>query len=733
MNPIKTLLPVAVFAALSAPLALAQSAPSPAPEEVYVLSPFTVQTSDSDGYLLRSSNTGSIVAMDVKDIPMDITSIGSNMIEEMALFNADNLGQVVAGISSNEAVNTGGGGDNTVYTLRGFRSVPRRGGFAPGGRIYDMTSVERVDVIKGPNSVLYGQADPGGIINFVPKRPRFEQRSTITASYGSYESYRMSLDTMGPIGDSKRLAYRFPLAVSNEHSEVDYYENKKRVFAPSVLYRLGRNTELFVETEWLRQETNLADNTAWEVLDANGKWVSDYTKRGLGRSFNERGPNTFSINEQQNITAEATTKVGDNLTLRAAYSYNERDTEIRQVDVGNDRNRRILSRGVYPAFVAYPYNRVKGYKLDALYEKQFGGIKTRSLLGYERNDNVFGTTRYNSRGRLAALPNPLTGGVITEESYAWTLGNPFDNPNDWSIVAGHPTMNQTVWHNLRLVETLYMFDDRLVVMAGGARSDVRRAIQGVQSNPAEKANTYFFGASFKPTDAIVLFANHSTSFAPVFRTGLNDEPLDPTSGVGTEVGIKFDLLSNRLFATLTYFDLNNEGLPLQIPAGDSPTGQSYFVNSGKERARGFELSVDWTVNSMLSVNAGLLSFNGELLSASVGAPAGAVGQDLPRSPEKSGQITVTFTAPKSGPLKGLRAGLTASYKASTPIRANYTDPTVVSDDYTVLNGFVRYRLPVKRDLQVFMNIKNITDEEYVTANGFYGGLRQLSAGLTFKF
>lgn len=319
---------------------------------------------------------------------------------------------------------------------------------------------------------------------------------------------------------------------------------------------------------------------------------------------------------------------------------------------------------------------------------------------------------------MAALPNPLTGGVITGQSYAWTLGNPFDNPNDWTIAAGNPTYNQTVWHNLRLVETLYMFDDRLVVMAGGARSDVRRAINGAQSNPTEKANTHFVGASFKLNDKIVLFANNSTSFAPVFRTGLNDEPLDPTSGVGTEVGVKFDLLSNRLFATLTYFDLNNEGLPLQVSAGQSPTGQSYFVNSGKERARGVEFSLDWQVNSMLSLNAGVMSFDGELLSASVGVPASAVGQDLPRSPEKSGQISVTFTAPKKGPMKGLRAGLTASYKASTPIRANYTDPTVVSDDYTILSGFVRYRLPVKRDLQVFMNIKNIAEEEYVTANGF---------------
>ncbi len=730
MNPIKKLIPIAAITACFGPISWAQSSAS---EDVYVLSPFTVETSEDDSYLLRMSNTGSIVAMDVKDIPMDTTSIGANMIEEMALFNADALGELVPGISSNEAVNTGGGGDNTVYTLRGFRSVPRRAGFAPGGRIFDMTSVERIDVIKGPNSVLYGQSDPGGIINYVPKRPRFQRRSTITASYGSYDSYRVSVDTMGPIGKGKRFAYRLPMAFSNEENEIDFYQSKRRVIAPSVLYRLGKATEFFVETEFLRQETNLADNAAWEVRDANGDWVIDYTKRGLGRSFNERGPNSYAINEQQNIVAEVTTKIGDHLSLRAAYSYNERDTEIRQIDVNNDRARRILSGGVYPAFVSFPYNRVKGYKVDALYEKNFGGVRSRTLVGYERNENIFGVTRYNSRGRLAALPNPLNGGVITEQSYAWTLGDPRENPADWTIVAGHPTSNSTVWHNLRLVETLYLFENRLVVMGGVARSDVRRAVNQVQTTPTEKATTHFAGATFKATDKIVFFANHSTSFAPVFRTGLNDQPLDPTSGVGSEVGVKFDLLNNRLFATLTYFDLKNEGLPLQIPAGDSPTGESYFVNSGEERARGVELSVDWKVNEMLSLNAGVMSFDGELLSASEGASAGAVGQDLPRSPEQSGQISVVFTGLKDSRFKGLRAGLTASYKASTPIRANYTDPTVVSDDYTILSGFIRYRLPVKRDVQVFMNVKNIADKEYITANGFYGELRDVSAGMTLKF
>ncbi|MEM9160063.1 MAG: TonB-dependent receptor, partial [Verrucomicrobiota bacterium] len=708
-------------------------------EDVFELSPFIVESSGADDYQITRSNSGSIVAMDIKDLPLDLTSIGSNMIEDMGLYNADNLGEIAAGVNSSEAVNTSGGGGNTIYTQRGFRSVPRRGGFASGGRLFDMTSVERIDIIKGPNSVLYGQTDPGGIINYVPKRPQFDRRTHLTASYGSYDSYRLSADVMGAAGGSDRLAFRLPFSFSNEESDQDYYEKERRVVAPSILYRIGESTELFVETEFLRQEVNLADTVAWETQDEDGNWVTDYDKGGLGRTFNERGPNTYSINEQKNIGVELTTKIGEDLHLRAAYSYNERDSEIRNVSPGNTRTRRILrtnpAQRSYPAFMSFPFNRIKGFKADALYEKEFNGIRSRTLLGYERNYNLFGVTRYNTTGSnsLAALPNPLNGETITEEDYAWTAGNPLDDITGWAIRNGHPTENYAVWHNIRLMETLYMMEDRLVFMGGVADSDVRRVVNGVQTSPEEEDTTYLVGATFKATDGIVLFANHSTSFAPVYRTGLDDVPLDPSSGVGTEVGIKFDLFENRLFSTLTFFDLTNEGLPRQISADDSPTGESYWVNAGEEEARGVELSLNWRVNDQLSLNASALSFDGELVTASAGSAAGEVGQDLPRSPENAGQITAVYKFNKDGALKGLRFGLTASYKDAAPIRSNYTSPTVVSDEYTVFNGFIRYKLQNDSKTELFLNFRNLLDEEYVTANGLYGSVRKVNSGVSLRF
>lgn len=713
------------------PLAMAQTdAPSDS-EEVFELSPFIVQAGESASYLRQNASTGTVVAMDRVEIPMDITVVGENLIEDLALYNADDLGQVVAGASSTESVNTSGGGGNTVYTMRGFRSVPRRNGFASGGRLYDTTSVARVEVIKGPNSLLYGQTDPGGVINYIPKRPIFSRLNTLAVTLGSYDSFRVMGDTTGPIGEGNKLAYRIPFSYSEDGSDINFFDKKRFVIAPSLLYRIGKKTEIVLETEYLDDEVNLADNSVWWTRDAAGNLVTDYDRAGLGRSFNELGPDTFSTNKQFNVTGSITTQVGEHLHLRGMYSYNERDTVIRSVVLANNENRQVTRGGNYAAFMAYPINRVKGYKLDVLYDRTFGGLKTKTLFGFEQNKNFFGNSRYNTVSRLPALPNPLEGEPITEDDWAWTLGDPFTNPENFRLVNNHPTWSRSEWINARITETIHAFDDRFILLAGLAYGESERVGKLGEPPPAENEVTHFFGATYKINPKVAFFANSSESFAPVFRTGLDNRPLDPSNGQGFETGIKFDLRDTGLFATLTYFSLANEGLPRSVPADQSPTGEAFWVNSGEEEAKGAEIELFWDINKQLELVVSFVNFDAKLVSSNnnVGLP----GQDLPRVPQAAGQVTLNYRFAKDSTLKGLRVGLNGNYADSAAIKPNFTDPSLRSDEYFVLNGFVRFKLPTERDAELFLNVKNILDEKYIRSNGFYGDLRGLSGGMRFKF
>jgi len=716
-------------------LALASSPNLSAQEEeepVFELSPFTVSAADSASYQVNQSNTGTIVAMAIKDIPMDLTVVGSDLMEDFGLTNMDDLDELIPALSNTDSPGSDGGGGATRYQLRGFRSVPLRNGAAPGGRIFDRTGVDRVEVVKGPNSVLYGQSDPGGIINFVPKRPLMRNMTKFDVSAGGYGFFRAEGDINGYIGDSKRFGFRVPVSFQTEESDIEYFKKERFVIAPSVLFRIGEKTELFIESEYIDEEINLADDRAWVRKDENGEEFIDYDKGGLGRSFNSQGPNTYTTNKQFSGSIELTSEVTDNLHVRALYHTNERDVFRRNLFVGN-------TRFDYNAITVKPYqarwdpsgNNVDGGKIDVLYEGNFFGIKSRTLLGYERNENEFFTGqrfRTPNSNRQPALPDVLAGEPISEADYEWVVGTPETNPSGWKPFRA-PLTATTKWNNYRLNETLYLFEDRVIALLGVARGEITSFFNGVQTNPSEEETIYMAGVTYKATDSIALFANNSTSFSPAWRTGRDDLPLDPISGEGIELGTKLSLMEDSLFATLTYFQLTNQGIPSLIEDEDPEVG-SYWISGGEEEAAGVELELNWKINSQWEVYAAAIQFDGKLVASSGN---GMPGQDIPRSPEKSALLTVKYDFAQDSSLKGLKIGLSGSYTEGAPSDRTYGNANLRTDDYAILSGFASYKLPVDQNISVSVNVRNLLDEEYLKSNLRYGSPRSFSAKVAYRF
>jgi iron complex outermembrane receptor protein len=717
-------------------------------EEVFELSPFVVDTT-ADGYRVEQASTGTLVAMGLKEVPMDVTVLDESLLEDAGLYNADDLGKLVASVSQNETANTNGGGGNTVYNVRGFRSVPRRNGFAPGGRLYDMTGVQRVEIIKGPNSVLYGQTDPGGIINFVPKRPLFKQRANTSLVVGTNKHLRFKGDVTGPIGKSKRFAYRVPASYREYQREFDFFKWERFVVAPSFLARFGRTTEIVIEGEYIRQNVNLADMGPWQQ-NVDGLRIWDLDRQGLGRDFNRRGPFTESQNTQRNLTAELTTKLTDDITIRAMWTWNERDTKVDDILVDNINPRFLREPPLMNrAFVSRPENYIEGYKVDLLWEKNFWGIESKTVLGYERNRNRFEVIRYNSglsgnsRFIIGPIPNPLNGDEVVASAWEPTipwgiflLNEPMDE-----VSAEHQLFrnraNQSLWHNLRLTETMHLMDDRLIVLGGVARGDVERQTLYMENDPnpgipEDRDDTvYTLGGTYRLTPQVGLFANTSTSFIPVYRTGLDGTPLEPQTGVGFEFGTKLNLFDDALFATITYFDITNEGAPNQLPAEpENGIDEAYWVNAGEQQAKGIEIELNWNVTSQLEIFASFVAFNGEI-TRDLQFPD-RVGLPLTKSPETSAQLTVNYRFAKDGPLGGLRVGGVIIHKGKS-----YQNATgqigLVNEAYTIGNVFGRYRLSWGKETDIFFNVKNITDEEYLNTGGGYGFPRQIDFGTSMRF
>ncbi|HLP24601.1 MAG TPA: TonB-dependent receptor plug domain-containing protein, partial [Acidobacteriota bacterium] len=294
------------------------------------MSPFVV-TSTTDSERVEESTSGTLVSRPLDKLPMGIQVVSSELMKQLDILNADSLGRVVPGLANQNNTTSEGTGNNTQYASRGFTVLPRRNGFAPGGRLYDMTGIDRVEVIRGPNSLLYGQSDAGGIINYITKRPRIRTttglRGTVSAAVGNYSFYRGMLDVDYTLIPGK-LGFRLPASFTSNEREFAFYRNKTIAYNPSVLWRPFANTEVSFEWEYLDVRTNFGafQPIVWRPPGSTVE-VVDKTNRGLGREARGGlfGPYAKAENEQTNWTADITSRLNEHLTFRGIYSKNARD------------------------------------------------------------------------------------------------------------------------------------------------------------------------------------------------------------------------------------------------------------------------------------------------------------------------------------------------------------------------------------------------------------------------
>src|SRR4051812_4788 len=187
---IAALAALAVHAQTNAP-----SAAAAASEEVVKLSEFQVTTTADKGYRAGNSVSATRIDTPIKDLPFAISAFTPQFISDIG---ARDLWDVVQYAPSVTSAGREFNGGNSVYTIRGFDQAPQHNGFV-GEAYVDTTSVERVEVVKGPSSVLYGQVAPGGTVNYITKRPGAKSFATWNGQIGSYDFYRASIDLNQPL------------------------------------------------------------------------------------------------------------------------------------------------------------------------------------------------------------------------------------------------------------------------------------------------------------------------------------------------------------------------------------------------------------------------------------------------------------------------------------------------------------------------------------------------------
>lgn len=714
-------------------------------DEIIEISPFVV-TTNADAERVTETTSGTLVSRPLEKLPMGITVVGSELMKQLDIFNADSLNMVVPGLANQNNTSSEGTGNNTQYASRGFTVLPRLDGFAPGGRLFDMTAIDRVEVIRGPNSLLYGQSDPGGIINYISKRAHIRDAMAVHGSasvaVGNFAFRRGEIDVDTSL-IPKVLAIRLPASYTTNEREFNWYKNRVTSINPTILYRILPNTELSFTYEYLDVKTNFAAFQPMIWTPPGGVEYVDKNKRGLGVSYNPFGPYAHAENIQHNWILDLTSRINDHITFRGAYSDNKRDRN-ELTPTGGDPFR--VTPAPYRGQDVIDGNHIKGYKGDLLLTYDLGPVTTRTVLGYEYNDNVFFSTVYQG-WRNGAWDNFMTLNVGYDPATGLATHipsisdyKPFPNetldPNYWKITGG-PAKYESKWTNKRISEVLSAFDDRLQALGGVARGTSTLVNLTNNSEDSRQANVYQIGlgAALDKRKQHMVFVNRSTSYQPQFLFDVNYDPLPPTTAKGTEGGIKSTWGNTGLHTTLTVFTQERTNVGRQFT--DYDLNRTYGVLTPGEKSNGFEGEVYYDVNAHWNVTGLYSQFHGFV----TGTPPGKsylLGRELPRAPTKSANLFVTYKSLDQGPIRGLRVTLGANYRNSTWLdvgQGQNTLNTRRSDNGTTLFAVIskEFKLEHGRALAVRVNLGNLLDRSYITEGFTYGEERTIRVATDFKF
>jgi len=571
------------------------------------LSPFNVSSDLDIGYRASNSVSGSRFDAPIRDLPFAIQAFTETFIADQKPVNIFDIARYSPGVTyrSND-FNEG----NANLAIRGFAvsSTPGniqtlRDGFE-GPSIFDFTNIERVEVVKGPASFLYGQVAPGGIVNVITKSPQPEFAATAKLRIGSYGEYRVEPDVTGPI--EKGLYYRVTASYDQDMHYWDPYDAHSLDISPSLLAQpskwlsISLKYEHFAKIESPQVMQKPGRNTQSGVVPSpSDPNLSGVDVPGLPDNWNSMSSSDFRHSTTNGLSSWIDLKADAHWNVRVAYAYQDYTTDMLfsgNLSMANNTTflqGRRLRRQIYR-------NRGSTIESQAVGKYRLGGVSMRLLLGAQYITRTFDTTAGQ------APSDPALGDAPTASPLPlWDLRS----PSTWnrevniplsSLTASAAHKNSAFKDRAIYAGTTFGFvDERLLALAGCRQTWTEDQLTDTEARTSDAITssqiTPQFGLLYKATTSVSLFTTYAESFVPgsqiLLVRNVPTVPAAPTKGEGVDVGAKFDLLDGRLSGTLTYFDIRNKNIVNDLASLDPVSGSILITNvqSGEQRSRGVEL------------------------------------------------------------------------------------------------------------------------------------------------
>jgi iron complex outermembrane receptor protein len=557
-------------------LQLSAQTMSPAPGETVALPTFSVSTALDKGYRAGNSVSATRIDTPIKDLPFTLSAFTDQFISDLGARELPDIAIFAPGVTSGAKEFVAG---NTRFSIRGFDgdTQPQRNGFT-GNRYVDMANVARVEIVKGPASLLYGQITPGGTINYITKRPTDKQATSVRFEAGSDSYSRAVLDHNQPLGS--HVGTRLIAAYENGIEWAETGGAKSWLLAPSLAIKLAPHASLVVDYEWAHRNErpvlgmmpntqitsltgapsaanfpNLAARSREQALfDVGALNLGFLAAPPIYREFNYQNDGDYRTSDFDSLNAEFDVQLGEHWTARANYNYNHfkiahKNTGLAQWDVLPAATYRSATLSLFDYLAAYLANpaatladpaktsavtlsrrkrlqisfaKSNAVQAEAAGKYDFGGLKLSPLVGaYQLKTEGGGFTKTAATAQFFPTWNYF-------DRSTWDRTGTFDE-NALPLDTGYNVTKakDTAYYGLL---TAKLLDDRLIAIAGARYNQTHSDTYnmnagGTLSNTFDaKKTTPQYGAGYHVTKDTLAYASYSESFLVEARTLTRPNP-----------------------------------------------------------------------------------------------------------------------------------------------------------------------------------------------------------------
>lgn len=643
----------------------------------------------------------------VMETPQPIAIVTHDIIEQQQAKQLSDVLQNVNGMY----ITSSRGNSQDSFGGRGFAlgndNIFKNGSRVNSGVFPEVSGLERIEVLKGANAMLYGNTAAGGVINMITKKPRFDFGGSVGLNAGSWNSYKPTVDIYGPL--TKNIAFRVNGAYEYAESFRDVVQSEKYYFNPSFLFNLSPKSQLIVEADYLKND--FTPDFGIGAIENKDKSYSLNT--GLDRSAFLGTDWQYQNVEQVSTNVTFNHKFNDNWSLNSTASYQNYTKDYfstERVQWGYataSPNRLSWNR---PLNRTYNEQNYTSAQINLNGEFNTGKINHKVLIGTDADYCVADSYSYYNPLNRAAYgtsyiygTNGTTGRLYLDDPSSWASGTMPESQTleknrintrrigiyaqdfvslskEFKVIAG---LRWSYIENMPTINTKYK------TVTGGLVNLNSTTTKGLVDNSAssDQAISPKVGFVYMPNDNLSAFATYTNSFVANVGKERNGEALTPTNIDQYEVGVKKNLWNNALAVNLTVYQilyknyyqnaLDNNGNAVD------PTGLTKDF-AGQMRSRGVELDITGNPTENLSIIGGI-SYNNSVYLDTPEMFGYVEDQRLVRTPATTANASVFYKFTKLVP--GLRVGASVYYIGNR--LAGWNDTKTGANSLAARNGVSR--------------------------------------------